>query len=154
MKTINNEQAAFLRDELAEYEKATKMTDTERRALHEWVADGNSVHTNDSMACYEGGAPCDFLDVYRNEEEIRQNLERLAPRARENYLARLRGEDTIDNLREDLSALSFKADIYYQVLKEHDLLQEADKLIQKSKAASAILSEWLTTQPIDELPFQ
>jgi vacuolar-type H+-ATPase subunit I/STV1 len=154
MNTISKEQAAYLRNELMEYEEATEMTNEECKALHEWVADGNSVHDNGSLACNEGGSPCDFLDVYRYEEEIRKDLERLTPREQENYLARLHGEDTIDQLREDLSVLSFKADSYYKVLQKHSLVQEAEELIQKTKAESKSFSEWLATQSMDALPFQ
>jgi len=154
MKTISKEKAAFLRKELKEYEKVTEMTEVERLALHEWVADGNSVHENRSMACNEGGGPSDFLDDYRYEEEIRQDLEQLTPKEQENYLARIRGEETIDNLREDLRELSFKANIYYRVLRKYGLIQETEKLLQETKEKSRALSECLATQPVDELPFQ
>jgi len=120
MKTISKVKAAFLWKELMEYEKVTEMTEVEHLALHEWVADGNGAHEKGSMACNEGGCPCDFSDDYRHTEEIRQDLERLTPKEQENYLARLRGEDTIDNLWEDLPELSFKADIYYHVLRKHN----------------------------------
>ena len=73
MKT-DKERRRFLKQELKEYEKATSMTDEERNALREWVRDGNSVHENAAMAVYEGGRPIDFLDVYREEEEIRRAL--------------------------------------------------------------------------------
>ena len=99
-------------------------------------------------------APVIFLNNYRYTEEIRQDLERLTPKEQENYLSRLRGEDTSDNLREDLLELSFKADIYYQVLRKHGLIQEMEKLFQETKEKSRELSEWLATQPVDELPFQ
>ena len=71
---IDKEKRRFLKQELKEYEKVTPMTEAERVALHEWVAAGNRVHENGSMACYEGGRPMDFLDVYREEEEIRRTL--------------------------------------------------------------------------------
>lgn len=77
-------------------------------ALHEWVLEGYSVHENGSMASTESGEPCDFLDVYRYEEELRQDLKKLSTREQENYLARLRNEDTIDNLREDFNELFLK----------------------------------------------
>ena len=64
---ISKEKRQFLKKELKEYEKITPMTEDERKVLHEWVADGNSVHENGAMACYEGGRPMDFLDVYREE---------------------------------------------------------------------------------------
>jgi hypothetical protein len=71
---ISREKRRFLKQELKEYEKIIPMTEEERTALHEWVAAGNSVHENGSMASYEGGRPMDFLDVYREEEEIQRAL--------------------------------------------------------------------------------
>src|SRR5699024_12501293 len=69
--TRRSSDLQLLKQELREYEKVTPMTEEEREALHEWVAAGNSVHENGSMASYESGRPVDFLDVYREEEEIR-----------------------------------------------------------------------------------
>ena len=66
------EYQAMLEEELKEYLKDTKMTPKERKALHEWVAAGHSVHENNAMAVCEGGYPIDFLDIYREEEELRQ----------------------------------------------------------------------------------
>jgi hypothetical protein len=66
---INEERLLYLKEELEEYEKVTPMTDDERKALHEWVADGHSVHENGSLGVWDGGAPIDFLDVYRWEQE-------------------------------------------------------------------------------------
>ena len=80
MKT-DKERRRFLKQELKEYEKATSMTDEERNALREWVRDGNSVHEKAAMAVYEGGRPIDFLDVYREEEEIRRAMERSSAKA-------------------------------------------------------------------------
>ena len=71
---ISKEKRQFLKKELKEYEKITPMTAAERKVLHEWVAAGYSVHENSSMAVYEGGRPVDFLDVYREEEDIRRAL--------------------------------------------------------------------------------
>lgn len=157
MKTINKEKAEFLRDELLEYEKITEMTDKERVALHEWVTEGNSVHENGSMGCHEGGGPCDFLDVYRYEEEIRRDLYGLTPREQENYLARLNGTDTIDNLKEDLRELEIKADIYCKVLRRHGLIPEAEEFIQEEKERALErareLSELLAGHQMEELPF-
>lgn len=69
---IEKERKSYLRKELKEYEKATPMTDEERQAVREWVRAGNSVHENDMMACYEGGCPMDYLDVYRDITYIGQ----------------------------------------------------------------------------------
>ena len=57
---INKEKMQLLKRELREYEKVTIMTGEERAALHEWVAAGNSVHENGSMASYENGRPVIF----------------------------------------------------------------------------------------------
>lgn len=157
MCTVDKENAAHLWDELMKYETITEMTDDERAALRKWVLDGNSVHDNGSMAYTECGVPCDFLDVYRYEKEIRSNLVKLSPREQENYLARLRGEDTIDNLREDLNKLFFKAGIYEQVLREHHLLEEANLRINAAEDKRLRLEqqfkEWRLANPNEELPF-
>ena len=71
---ISKRKGSFLRKNWKEYEKITPVTAAERKVLHEWVAAGYSVHENSSMAVYEGGRPVDFLDVYREEEDIRRAL--------------------------------------------------------------------------------
>ena len=75
-KVIDPEKRQFLKKELKEYEKITPMTAAERKVLHEWGVAGwiQCVHENSSMAVYEGGRPVDFLDVYREEEDIRRAL--------------------------------------------------------------------------------
>ena len=157
MGTVNKEKAALLRNELIEYEQNHEMTEDERTALREWVMDGNSVHENGSMAYTEHGVPSDFLDVYRYEEGIRRDLEKLSPREQENYIARLRGEDTIDNLREDFDKLFFKAQIYGQVLRSNGLFEEANLKIktaeEESKKHALQFKEWRISNPDIKLPF-
>lgn len=157
MGTGSKANAVYLWNELIEYEKNAEMTEEERTALHEWVLDGYRVHENGSMACTESGTPCDFLDVYRYEEEIRHDLKKLPPREQENYLARLRGEDTIDNLQKDFNALFFKAEIYEQVLRSHGLPEEAmckmKRAEEKSQKRSKQFDEWRAAHPEAELPF-
>lgn len=148
MKNKNGRQEASLWEELLEYESHTQMTEQERQALHEWVHDGSSVYENDSMGTDETGRPLSFLDVYRYEKEIRDTLEKMDPKSRENYLARLRGEDTIDNLREDLQELHFRMDAFERVLRKHGLLQEALDLMEPWKPMPFPVPE-----TIDELPF-
>ena len=87
-----------LEKELKEYLKITPVNEEELEALKEWVADGNSVHTNPSMATDEHGNPSDFLLDYRYHAEIYEELEQLSGKEKEMYLARLRGEETIDTL--------------------------------------------------------
>ena len=90
---ISKEKRRFLKQELKEYEKTISMTEEERTALHEWVAAGNSVHENGSMASYEGGRPMDFLDVYRQEEEIRSALASMSYEEGSKYLLEEYGID-------------------------------------------------------------
>ena len=93
MNTYNRQ--IFLEKELIEYEKVTAMTADEQSALRAWVAAGNSVHEKTSMGVDEKGEPLDFLDVYRMEEEIRQDLEKLSPAEQDKYIARLKEEYTV-----------------------------------------------------------
>ena len=139
---------ASLWEEMLEYEKQTQMTEEERHALHEWVLDGNSVYENSSMGTDETGRPLAFLDVYRYEKEIRDTLEKLDAKGRENYLARLRGEDTIDNLREDLQETHLRLDACERILRKHGLIQEALELMELWRTEPVKVPE--TT---DELPF-
>lgn len=157
MGTEWKEKTAHLWNELIEYEKNTEMTEEEQKALREWVQAGNSVHDNSSMACTGSGEPSDFLDVYRYEEEIRRDLEKLSPREQTNYLARLRGEDTMDNLREDLNSLQFQTSIYEQVLRENGLFNAAKLKIKQAKKeaeeSARQFKEWRSAHPEEELPF-
>lgn len=157
MGTVGKEKTAVLWNALIEYEKNHEMTDDERSELHEWVLAGNSVHENGSMAYTEYGNPCDFLDIYRYEEEIRSDLAKLSPREQENYTARLCGEDTIDNLREDFNKLLFKTQVYEQVLRSNGLLTEAERKLktaeEESMKQALQFREWRLANPNEELPF-
>ena len=83
---IQEEKRMYLERELADYEESTPMTDEERQALHEWVASGRSVHDNGSYACWEGGEPMDFLDVYRAEKNEQEFVDALSDEDRKRYL--------------------------------------------------------------------
>ena len=148
MKNRNEEQEASLWEELLEYERHTQMTQQERQALHAWVHAGNSVYENGSMGTDETGRPLAFLDVYRYEREIRDTLEKLDAESRGNYLARLRGEDTIDNLREDLQKVHLRMDAFERILRKYGLLQEALDLMESWKSTPLPVPETM-----DELPF-
>ena len=139
-----------LERELNEYLKTTPVNAEELAALKEWVEDGNSVHSNPSMATDEHGNPTDFLFDYRYHAEIYKELERLSGKEKEIFLARLRGEETIDTLREDLYKASYERDVYYQVLEKHGLLKEAELRIEQARSLSFEPEIKLD----EELPFQ
>lgn len=91
---ILKDRQQLLRQELEEYETITPMTDDEREALHWWVDKGHSVHENWSLACWEGGAPIDFLDVYREEIEEKVLLDAMTEDERTKYLRNMYGYDS------------------------------------------------------------
>ena len=136
--------------ELNEYLKTTPVNAEELAVLKEWVADGNSVHDNPSMATDEQGNPCDFLLDYRYHAEIYKELDYLSGKEKEIYLTRLRGEETLDTLRDDLQRILYERNVYYQVLKTYGLLQEAELRIEQGR----YLSFKLEIEPDEELPFQ
>ena len=152
---ITKEQMALLRKELEEYEETTPMTDEERSVLHEWVDAGNSVHDNSADAVYEGGRTMDFLDVYREEEYIREKLDSLEGAEKEKYLRELRGEQNEDDLREECSRYWFIIDVYEQVLRRHGLMSEAEAEIQAAEKRSEEFSKSIQEQYGDvKMPFE
>ena len=152
---ITKEQMALLRKELEEYEETTPMTDEERSVLHEWVDAGNSVHDNCADAVYEGGRTMDFLDVYREEEYIREKLDSLEGAEKEKYLRELRGEQNEDDLREECSRYWFIIGVYEQVLRRHGLMSEAEAEIQAAEKRSEEFSKSIQEQYGDvEMPFE
>ena len=139
---LTSDRQRFLQDELNTYEKTTQMTETERNALHEWVAAGNSVHENTCNAEDGHGNYMDFLDIYREEQDIRDTLSSMNTEEQEEYLAKLRGEDTIKSLKKRLDELLYKTDVYEKVLKKYDLVEEAEALIEEGRALSKAFDEW------------
>lgn len=123
--------------EFEEYVARTPMNDDEFEALTKWVESGNSVHENGSMASYEGGYPMDFLDVYREEEEIRKTLDSLKGKERAKFLRKLRVEKNAEDLQEELDRCLNLLNVYEYVLRKHHLLQEA----QDEAEAARIRSE-------------
>lgn len=138
---INKEKRRFLKQELKGYEKITPMTEEERSALHEWVAAGNSVHENGSMASYEGGRPVDFLDVYREEEEIRRVLGSMSYEEGSRYLLEEYGIDrdgvmtpgppTYEELKRKANRLYRTCFLYWEFLVANDLREEAYEYVRE-----------------------
>lgn len=145
---ISKEKRQFLKKELREYEKNTPMTEEEKKALHEWVAGGCSVHENGSMASYEGGRPMDFLDVYREEEEIRRHLSSMSYGEGSRYLLEEYGIDrdgvitpkppTYEELKRKAGRLYRICFLYWEVLADNGLRDEAYEYVR-----GHIDEEWL-----------
>ena len=134
---INKEKERFLQQELREYEKMTAMTEDERIALHEWVRAGNSVHENGGMVSYEGGIPADFMDVYREEEELRRKLSSMTEEERKRYLYVEYGIEnepskklTYEELQENSRRLYRTCMLYWEILARNGLGEEADAYLR------------------------
>ena len=138
---ISKEKRRFLNKELKEYENVTAMTDQERTALREWVHAGNSVHENAAMAVYEGGRPLDFLEVYREEEELRRVLGSMSYEDGSKYLFEEYGIDrdgtmmpeapSYEELKEKANRLSRTCFLYWEFLGARGLREEADEYVRK-----------------------
>ncbi|MCR5726976.1 MAG: hypothetical protein K6G24_05870 [Lachnospiraceae bacterium] len=63
----------YLENQYKEYIKIRTMTKKEQRAVREWVKDGNSVYDNPEGAWLDGGVRMEYLDIYRDNEYIRQH---------------------------------------------------------------------------------
>lgn len=116
-----------------EYASGHPMTIEEKDALYEWVKDGNSPYDNPCMACDDHGNPLDFLSVYRYEKEIVETIDNLAPEERDKYVARLKGEDTMETLKEDLYEAIYKLNIYEKILRSYGLMELAEQRIKAGK---------------------
>ena len=129
---ISKEKRQFLKKELKEYEKITPMTAAERKVLHEWVA---------AMAVYEGGRPVDFLDVYREEEDIRRALNTMNYEEGSKYLLEEYGIDrdsimtpkppSYEELKKKANRLYRTCLLYWEVLVANDLRDEAYEYVRE-----------------------
>lgn len=70
---VSPELQEILVKEYEEYTYKTSLTADEKRALREWVSEGHSVNENSCEAQYAGQVPMDFIDVYRDEQYIRNH---------------------------------------------------------------------------------
>lgn len=132
---------AYLVKELQDYEKNTPMTAEERAILHSWVRRGHSVHENDAMACYEGGMPLDFLDVYREEKEISQALSSMSYEEGSRYLLKEHAidrddkmtspEQTLEKLKKKANRLYRTCMLYWDVLAANGLREEARTYVKE-----------------------
>lgn len=76
---VSPELQVFLEKEYKEYVKKTPLTPDERKALREWVKEGYSVYENSSGAWYDGQVPMEFIEVYRDEQYIREQTKGMTP---------------------------------------------------------------------------
>jgi hypothetical protein len=73
MAYSEKEREDYLKSELTEYEKIIGgITADEKKALHAWVASGNSPYENPHLLYSESGCPMDFVTAARvNADMVR-----------------------------------------------------------------------------------
>jgi len=68
------EISAELRRELRQYEASfDSLTPAERKDLHDWVAEGNSLHNNPGLLAQENGCPFCFIEGTRILADMQSN---------------------------------------------------------------------------------
>lgn len=89
-----NEIQEHLWNEYKEYIKETPMTNYERNLLRKWVSEGHSVY-QDPGSCYlcDPYPPRSFLDAYRGDKRIADELRGLPVELRTKYLKDYMGYD-------------------------------------------------------------
>ena len=93
------------------------------------------------MASYEGGRPMDFLDVYRQEEEIRSALASMSYEEGSKYLLEEYGIDrdgvmtpkppAYEELKKKASRLYRTCFLYWEFLVANDLREEAYEYVRE-----------------------
>ena len=76
---LPDDMKEYLENQYKEYIKKRTMTKKEMRAVREWVKAGNSVYDNPAGAWQDGMMRVEFLDVYRDDEYIRQHTKGMTP---------------------------------------------------------------------------
>lgn len=80
---VTQEGRTFLLEQLKEYEANTPMNKEERKALHDWVANGRSPYDNGDYICGDNGFPLDFISALRAEKELRDWFDSLSEEEKE-----------------------------------------------------------------------
>ena len=76
---LPDDMKEYLENQYKEYLKKRTMTKKEQRAVREWVKAGNSVYDNPAGAWLDGGVCMEYLDIYRDDEYIRQHTKGMTP---------------------------------------------------------------------------
>ncbi len=76
---LPDDMKEYLENQYKEYLKKRTMTKKEQRAVREWVKAGNSVYDNPAGAWQDGMVRVEFLDMYRDDEYIRQHTKGMSP---------------------------------------------------------------------------
>ena len=89
---IEFDKQEYLWEEYQRYIQENKLTPYERRILRKWVADGNSV--SESPGSYflcDQYPPKDFIETYREDKFIKQEMKGMTNQEKESYLKEYMG---------------------------------------------------------------
>lgn len=132
------------------YIRTYRTTPKERKLLRRWVASGHSVYENPgSRYICDQYPPLDYLDVYRQDQEIKAALEGKSPAEAELYLKEYMGYETVlpeeTTYRQKKSAREHIHDL------EHELFFLWEYLCSEGLWNEA--KEYLEEHEQDEIPF-
>jgi hypothetical protein len=98
---LPDDMKEYLENQYKEYLKKRTMTKKEQRAVREWVKAGNSVYDNPAGAWLDGGVRMEYLDIYRDDEYIRQHTKGMTPEETRKFALAYYGWDDDPDLKID-----------------------------------------------------
>ena len=98
---LPDDMKEYLENQYKEYLKKRTMTKKEQRAVREWVKAGNSVYDNPAGAWLDGGVRMEYLDIYRDDEYIRQHTKGMTPEETRKFALAYYGWDDYPDLEID-----------------------------------------------------
>ena len=98
---LPDDMKEYLENQYKEYLKKRTMTKKEQRAVREWVKAGNSVYDNPAGAWLDGGVRMAYLDIYRDDEYIRQHTKGMTPEETRKFALAYYGWDDDPDLEID-----------------------------------------------------
>ncbi len=98
---LPDDMKEYLEDQYKEYLKKRTMTKKEQRAVREWVKAGNRAYDNPAGAWLDCGIRMEFLDVYRDDEYIRQHTKGMSPEETKKFALAYYGWDDDPDLEID-----------------------------------------------------
>ncbi len=98
---LPDDMKEYLENQYKEYLKKRIMTKKEQRAVREWVKAGNSVYDNPAGAWLDGGVRMEYLDIYRDDEYIRQHTKGMTPEETRKFALAYYGWDDDPDLEID-----------------------------------------------------
>lgn len=109
--------------ELKHYEKHVPMTMKEKKALHSWVAHGNSVYRNFYGAVdEESGIELDFLSVYRDTHKDTS----LPWEAADSNM------ETVKSLKSDIRRFQQELIAIWMFISKEELVYEAQEFLKET----------------------